>query len=195
MRGCPKTPTFLAVSGIKDCSGAASPEPPEFTIAQAAAPAPSTRTAAGFANCRYSMCIDDWQAFQKYGPCTRLRQPADNMDIAARSCRALGNAVKLLHKKFCNLVEVFGKFLATVDDCLELLLFVEVFHQGALYGVEALEYLGDRIFHSGQPSRTWRLREGKSHCRIFLRSVRCGGSPPEKCSCKGIHSRRRQPVS
>ena len=41
--------------------------------------------------------------------------------------------VKLLHKKFLNLVEVFGKFLATVDDCLELLLFVEVFHQGALY--------------------------------------------------------------
>ena len=56
--------------------------------------------------------------------------------------------VKLLHKKFLNLVEVFGKFLATVDDCLELLLFVEVFHQGALYGVEALEYLGDRTFHS-----------------------------------------------
>ena len=47
--------------------------------------------------------------------------------------------VKLLHKKFLNLVEVFGKFLATVDDCLKLLLFVEVFHQGALYGVEALE--------------------------------------------------------
>ena len=56
--------------------------------------------------------------------------------------------VKLLHKKFLNLVEVFGKFLATVDDCLELFLFVEVFHQGALYGVEALEYLGDRTFHS-----------------------------------------------
>ena len=56
--------------------------------------------------------------------------------------------VKLLHKKFLNLVEVFGKFLATVDDCLELLLFVEIFHQGPLYGVKALEYLGDRTFHS-----------------------------------------------
>ena len=42
--------------------------------------------------------------------------------------------VKLLHKKFLNLVEVFGKFLATVDDCLELLLL----SWEALYGLGTL---------------------------------------------------------
>ena len=100
--------------------------------------------------------------------------------------------VKLLHKKFLNLVEVFGKFLATVDDCLELLLFVEVFHQGALYGVEALEYLGDRTFHSLVNLRGLGGYERGNHIVGFFYALYVV-SPPEKCSCKGIHSRRRQP--
>lgn len=54
--------------------------------------------------------------------------------------------VKLLHKKFLNLVEVFGKFLATVDDCLELLLFVEVFTRGPCMASRLLNTLAIEPF-------------------------------------------------